>query len=242
MTDMGRRFCRWLFEGYWTANGVVFQVDPETRQAIMRIHQGANLMEAGSPGKVGSGNGSLVRILPMAFVLKEVPVEDRFPIIHQIAALTHAHPRSHIACAIYVEFARNLLMGLTPQEAYQQMREVILFYYTSPQYKDELPHFRRILRENISSFHESMIRSDSYVVHTLEASLWCFFHCPSYVETVLKAVNLGCDTDTTAAVAGGLAGIHHGLEAIPREWVDAVARKDDILALGRRLESRLVLD
>ena len=240
--DMGRRYCRWFFEGYWSAHGVVFQVDPETRQAILRIHQGVNPGEAVIPRKDGSGNGSLMRILPLAFVLKDVPVEDRFPIIHQIVALTHSHPRSHIACAIYVEFARNLLMGFTPQVAYQKMREVILFYYTSRHYRDELPHFRRILREDISSFHESMIRSDSYVVHTLEASLWCFFHCPSYVETVLTAVNLGYDTDTTAAVAGGLAGIHHGLEAIPEEWVEAVARKDDILALGRRLESCLVLD
>ena len=84
MSDMGRRFCRWLYEGYWSPHGVVFQVDPETRHAIMRMHNGISPMEAGSPWERDNGNGSLMRILPLAFVLKDVPVDDRFPIIHQI--------------------------------------------------------------------------------------------------------------------------------------------------------------
>ena len=95
-----------------------------------------------------------------------------------------------------------------------------------------------ILLEDVSELASPDINSDSYVVHTLEAALWCLLNYDSFVETVLAAVNLGDDTDTTAAVAGGLAGIWYGGEAIPEEWVDALARKEDILDLCFGLNSR----
>ena len=69
---------------------------------------------------------------------------------------------------------------------------------------------------------------------TLEAALWCLLRSEFYGETVLKAVNLGGDTDTTAAVAGGLAGLFYGFEAVPGEWIDTLARKDDIFTLVDR--------
>lgn len=70
--------------------------------------------------------------------------------------------------------------------------------------------------------------SDGYVVHTLEAAIWCLLTTDSYEECVLKAVNLGDDTDTTAAVAGGLAGALYGYDAIPEEWHNSLLRRDYI--------------
>ena len=233
--DMACRFCRWYYEGYWSPRGVVFHVSRATRSGIERIHGGADPLRAGGDAEADNGNGSLTRILPLAYCLRDAPREERFTVAERISALTHNHVRSKIACCIYIEFAINLLKGLPPPLAYLRMREEILSYYGKPPHREELAHFRRILHEDISLFHESAIRSDSYVVHTLEAGLWSFFHCPSYVETVLTAVNLGEDTETTAAVAGGLAGIYHGLDAIPSVWTEALARKDDILDLGLRL-------
>ena len=66
------------------------------------------------------------------------------------------------------------------------------------------------------------------MIHTLEASVWCLLNTSSFQDAVLKAVNLGEDTDTTGCVTGGLAGLYYGLEAVPKEWIDALARKEDI--------------
>jgi len=97
-----------------------------------------------------------------------------------------------------------------------------------------LPHFARILEANIQELPEESINSSGYVIDTLEAGLWCFLNSKSYEETVLKAVNLGDDTDTTGAVAGGLAGLYYGLAGIPERWLNRLARKDDIMDLAQR--------
>jgi ADP-ribosylglycohydrolase len=91
------------------------------------------------------------------------------------------------------------------------------------------PHYTAILR--LAELPEDRINSSGYVVDTLDAALWCLLTTGCYTECVLKAVNLGGDADTTAAVAGGLAGLLYGAGSIPAEWVDALARRDWVLAL-----------
>ena len=81
------------------------------------------------------------------------------------------------------------------------------------------------------------IRSSGYVIDTLEASLWCIFNTTNYKDAVLKAINLGHDTDTVGAITGGLAGIIYGYDTIPSEWIDILARKDDIIELADKLDS-----
>ena len=81
------------------------------------------------------------------------------------------------------------------------------------------------------------IRSTEYVIDTLEASLWCVFNTTNYKDAVLKAVNLGDDTDTVGAITGGLAGIIYGYDTIPSEWLEVLARKDDIIELADKLDS-----
>lgn len=82
-----------------------------------------------------------------------------------------------------------------------------------------------------SLFDAPDLKSGGYVVDTLEAALWCLLNTDSYESCVLKAVNLGEDTDTVAAVAGGLAGIYYGYEAIPQKWTNQIARLDYIKEL-----------
>jgi ADP-ribosylglycohydrolase len=94
----------------------------------------------------------------------------------------------------------------------------------------------------IMMFHyilqEEEISSSGYVLHSLEASLWCFLNSENYAEAVLKAVNLGEDTDTTGAITGGIAGIYYGFESIPKEWVDVLTRKEDITGKMCKTKSR----
>jgi len=122
--------------------------------------------------------------------------------------------------------------------AYEAMRRDISAYYDSESYRRELPHFSAILQDNIAGYQEAEIQSSGYVVHTLEASLWCLLNYTSYAETVLAAVNLGEDTDTTGAVVGGLAGIYYGTDQIPKTWINRLARQEDIADLAHRLYAR----
>ncbi len=235
LSEVARRFVSWLDEGYWTPYGNAFDVGRATWEAIKRLKAGVEPREAGGKREFDNGNGSLMRILPLVFYLESKPREEQFTTTHDVSCLTHAHPRSQIACGIYIQVALNLLKGDEPKTAYEDAKAVCERYYENSDFAAELPHFKRILKSDVARFRESEIVSSGYVVHTLEASLWCLLRHDSYKDTVLAAVNLGGDTDTTGAVAGGLAGIHYGQESIPEDWVAQLARVDDITALCERL-------
>ena len=106
-------------------------------------------------------------------------------------------------------------------------------------------HFQYVLDEVLKNdIHKQTadeIQSSGYVLHTLEASIWCLLTTDNYKEAVLKAVNLGADTDTTGAVTGGLAGLLYGLDNIPTNWINQIARKDDIENLAERLAEKITI-
>jgi ADP-ribosylglycohydrolase len=101
----------------------------------------------------------------------------------------------------------------------------------------ELINYQRILDGSLPGLAEKEICSDGYVVSTLEAAIWCLLKNTDFSGTVLEAVNLGADSDTTGAVAGGLAGVCYGYNAIPQQWLEKLASFDEILALGKRFTS-----
>jgi len=241
LDDIGRRFQKWLFEGYWTPFGRAIGMGLTTVRAIERLRAGTDPGRSGERGEYSNGNGSLMRILPLAFFLagRDDDADTRFKMIHEVSAITHAHPRSLITCGIYVTFALALLRGLGPRGAYDRTREETIHRYRQEPFKSELDHFARILNSDVSLLERREISSSGYVLHTLEASLWCLLNHGDYASTVLEAVNLGEDTDTTGAVAGGLAGILYGYEGIPREWIDVILRGEDIEDLATRLDKSL---
>jgi ADP-ribosyl-[dinitrogen reductase] hydrolase len=133
----------------------------------------------------------------------------------------------------------QLLKDANPQDGYLYAIKQFKGHYTKCPYAYELSHFEHILSGAISTLPERRIKSSGYVIHTLEASLWCLITTNSFPDAVLKAVNLGEDTDTTGIVTGGLAGIYYGFEAIPHEWLDAIVKKEDITRLFEKyLSSR----
>jgi ADP-ribosylglycohydrolase len=237
--DLAERFCRWNDDGYWAPYGSVFDIGITTREAIFRLKHGIEPIEAGGNDENSNGNGSLMRILPLAYVVRNWKSPDqKYTLTHNVSALTHAHPRSQMACAIYIDMVLHLLQGASPRVAYEAVKRDIPAYYQQKPYSHEFPHFSAILQDNIAEYQEAEIQSSGYVVHTLEASFWCLLNSSSYAETILKAVNLGGDTDTTGAVAGGLAGIYYGAGKIPTSWLEQIARKDDIVNLARRLYAK----
>lgn len=173
-----------------------------------------------------------MRILPLAFYLKyEKDSDKKFKTIHDVSSITHRHNISKIACSIYVEFAINLINGYSKEEAYEKMKKVILNYYKDDQYLEALKTLERVLQGNIGNEKLCNINSSGYVVNTIEASLRCFFYNDNYKDTVLQAVNLGSDTDTTAAVVGGLAGIYYGLNDICEAWINNIVKGEMIKKL-----------
>ena len=117
--------------------------------------------------------------------------------------------------------------------------QVNAFIHSIADMQEEAPHFRRILLEDIGLLPEDEIQSNGYVVHTLEASLWCLLKYDNFTDTILAAVNLGADTDTTAAVTGGMAGLLYGYDQIPKEWMDVLAKGDEIEALVKRFAENI---
>lgn len=235
LQDMADKFCAWITDGYWTPHGVAFDVGRTTLNALTDLHQGMSPEKSGETSEASNGNGSLMRILPVVYYVADR--QDMFTPAHQVSAITHAHPRSQMACGIYVALALALLNGKSPRDAYRETCELALRHYRkNSTHNRELPHFKRLLEADIAALPEQQIRSGGYVVDTLEAAVWCLLTSSSYQETALKAVNLGEDTDTTAAVAGGLAGLCYGWESIPQPWIDVLARKADIFSLASRLQ------
>jgi len=226
-------YLEWYQDARWTPHGVVFDIGSTTRRAMQRVLEGVEPEKAGDAGAWDNGNGSLMRILPVAlrWGWGAAPVDEMLAMAHRVSSVTHRHPRSLMACGLYCLMARGLLRGMAPAEAYRYMIEEGERYYGRGPFQREVVHFARVLSGEIAAAAEETIESSGYVLHTMEASLWALLTTGSFEEAVLKAVNLGRDTDTTASVTGGLAGLAYGREAIPERWIDALARRDEIEAL-----------
>lgn len=226
---LANKFIKWKNEGYWTATGEVFDIGNATSLAISNLSKGVNPIEAGGKDESDNGNGSLMRILPLILLLKDLPIEDRFKLTKEVSSITHAHPRSVMACFYYLEFALELINGKDKFQIYEELKAKVLDFFNSDyDCIKEAHHYDRLLKKNIYEFGEDSILSSGYVIHTLEASIWCLLTTNSYDEAVLKAVNLGEDTDTTGAVTGGLAALCYGYESISKEWINTIKGKNDI--------------
>lgn len=246
LADQAEQFVDWLFDARWTAHNEVFDYGISTSHALEileenRLNPDFDLLSASRKDEGSNGNGSLMRILPLAYYAYGMDDEQVLELVHQASSLTHGHIRSQMACGFYVLMVMDLLGGYSPQEAYRVARmKFVDLYGKDEETKKEFPHFARILDGKIDEYHETEIKSDGYVIHTLEAALWCFLRSKTYKQCCLDAVNLGKDTDTTGAVAGGLAGVYYGKEGIPKEWLDQLARKEDIEELADRLSKTLL--
>ena len=241
LSDLASRFVRWDSEAYWTPHGEVFDMGIATSAAIDRLRSGVSPTLAGGTDEGSNGNGSLMRILPLLFLTRDKPVYRRYQLVQDVSSITHRHIRSVLACFIYLEVALEIISGKDKQDAYRQACVTInAFLEEEPVCSDaEKGYFSRVLSGSISSLAVEDIRSSGYVLHTLEAALWCFLTTPNYKEAVLRAVNLGEDTDTTGAVTGGLAGLYYGVEDIPAEWLQVLARREDIETLCRKVNDKL---
>lgn len=241
LDDIASNFVKWYQHGYWGAHHKLFDVGGATRYAIERLIKGTSPTVSGGLLEEDNGNGSLMRILPLVFYIKDMPLEQRYEKIKEVSSITHGHFRSVFSCFIYMEIAIRILNGEQANDAVEGARQQVKAFAIKNEFdSSQVNLFYKVLDRDTKSIHESAIFSGGYVLQTLEASVWCLLNTDNYKDAVLKAVNLGGDTDTTACVTGGLAGLLYGYNSIPQEWIDALARKDDIEDLCQRLFKRII--
>ena len=240
-------FALWYYNDHFTPTGEMFDVGNTCSIAIERyFKQNLSWKECGLTNEWSNGNGSLMRIHPFVlytFTL-DTNIRTKIEIIELASGLTHAHPRSKMACGIYAFVLWELLddtkrcMG---KEAIRRgLRNARRYYKDNPEFK----HFSLKLCRQIADIDhicedpktykratEEDIISNGYVVHTLEAAIWCLYTTFSYKDCVLKAVNLGDDTDTVGSIAGALAGAMYGYEQIPEDWKNDLIKREYIESL-----------
>lgn len=207
--DILDRFARWFRDGYMAVDRDVFDVGLQTRQSIGRFLSGKSVEECAQSGEWSNGNGSLMRCLPLALWHEgsnEELVRDAF----EQSRATHGHLRTGICCALYCLWARGVLAGtLHPWHTAIERFESI-FQPSTPE-RDEY-------EKNIHPREPDPPKGSGYVVDSLLSAVWAT-ESGNYEAVVKVAISLGQDTDTTACVAGGIAGLRDGEGAIPRKWM-----------------------
>ena len=246
LADISANFIKWKKEAYWSARGTLFDIGMTTSKAITRLEKilGEDDLEELKIQKYQgdeyeNGNGSLMRIIPLLFYIKGKEIKEQFEIIREVSALTHRHIRAAMSCLIYLKLAEKLLDGQDKELAYQNMRTEILSFWNEIDFSvDERTHFEKLIQQDIRKTKIADLRSGGYVIEVLESSIWFFLNRESYEETILSIINIGHDTDTSAAIAGGLAGIYYGLNGMPDYWIASIARMEDIMELGNKLNEK----
>jgi ADP-ribosylglycohydrolase len=223
-------FSLWLKEAKHTPHGTVFDIGNATREAIQRFLNGTAPLQCGGTDDWSNGNGSLMRILPVALAFaNDADLIDR---ASAISSLTHAHERSRMSCAFYCLVVSELLHGesLFPATAFAWEVMDARWKFS----KKERRLFDRWHPDRLFGRDESGIGSSGHVIDTLEAALWVNARHDNYRDAVLHAVNLGDDTDTTGCVAGGIAGLIHGEENIPDDWLEVLVKKEELIDIAKR--------
>jgi len=240
LEDIGKLFIRWKQDGYWGAHHKIFDIGNTTRSAIDRLIRGEHAMYSGELDIESNGNGSLMRIAPVSIFFYRSGNEDLIERMRETSGITHRHFRSVFSCFIFSKIVQHIIAGEPRVDAYAKAMEETSEYLRTQNFNpDELDLFKRVLDRSLMNATEDSISSSGYVLHTLEASLWCFLNSDSYEQAVLKAVNLGGDTDTTACVAGALAGLYYGAGSIRENWKDGIARVEDIRSLATKFAAAI---
>lgn len=225
LDDFGRRLVNWWNRGYLAVDNVVFDVGNQTSVALAAIRRGSPPELAGCTGESHNGNGSLMRVLPLALWHPGTTSEVVRDSARQ-SVVTHAHVRSQVCCALYSLWARATLEGHSDpwQHATASIRE----------HCSANSAWEQELEKHIKPDAAAAGQGTGYVVDCLHSARFALLES-TFERVVQRAVSLGNDTDTTAAVAGGIAGLRHGLTGIPERWLSALAGRHLVDPLASQL-------
>lgn len=211
--DLGQRFVAWYERGYMAVDNKVFDVGNQTVKALGRIQKGVRPESAGGTAVKDNGNGSLMRVLPLALWHQGSDAQLVADAMRQ-SSLTHGHEQAKVTCALYCMWARGILEGTLDLEPAIERTAAHLNPF-------ELDNLNAVVAHRPTG-HEW---GSGYVLDSF-ASAREALKQPDYESVVKKAIAFGRDTDTTACIAGGLAGLIHGESGIPARWRTALRGRD----------------
>ena len=222
--NLANKIFKWLNNGLWAVDEIVFDVGNQTVSALREYGNGVSPLKSGFVIPEGKGNGSLMRVLGIPLLHRGTD-EELVEFAHKQSVITHGHTCNQVCCALYSLVGKNLLLEMNFKEAYDSaVLTLKRIYINKEEYLNELEN--NILPEGI------LIESGTgYVVDCLKSSFKVIRESNSYEEVIKKSIALGNDTDTTAAVAGGLAGIIYGYDGIPEKWYEKLRSKENVIKL-----------
>jgi ADP-ribosyl-[dinitrogen reductase] hydrolase len=220
--DQMTRYLKWYRSGYWSATGECFDVG-DTTSAALQAFELSGEPYSGPTHARSAGNGSLMRLVPV--VLHAHP---DVALVRRLAAdssrTTHGAPEAVECCELYALLLARALDGAE--------RDALTAV-------DDWRGTERSVAEIAAGGYlrkpAAEIAGTGHCVRSLEAALWCFHSTPSFEAAVLAAANLGDDADTTAAIAGQIAGAHYGVQGIPERWLERLHLREAIQGLADRL-------
>ena len=221
--DLMTRFVSWMEDGAYSSSGRCFDIGITVRGALNRFRRGGNPV-AGSTEPMSAGNGSLMRLAPVAIRYWDSPEARREAAARQ-SKTTHGAPEAVGACIGFADMLADAIAGRPKSEVLRDRT-------------GERPYVGSIAGIMGGSWRgkvRSDISSSGYVAHSLEAAIWCVARTGSFAEAVLLAANLGEDADTVAAITGQLSGALYGYRAIPSDWLGQLASQGMIFGLARQL-------
>jgi len=239
-SDIMERFYKWLFLGEYTPAGKAFDQGNTCVEAICKYVRESDYKTCGKTGEMANGNGALMRIMPACLYAyekvysQEWDVKQVLECVHQVSALTHNHLRSKMACGIYFFMIKNIIDGCGSllERLQKGMDDAVDFYHEDIMNYVELAHYTRLFQlDEFAQEAEDTIKSTGYVVDSLEAAVWSLITTDTVEECLLKAVNLGGDSDTIGAIAGGLAVLFYGYDSVPEDWRKQIIKETEIIAL-----------
>lgn len=213
--DFAERLLAWYHDGYMAVDGRVFDCGMQTREALVALRRGVSPLLAGPRGEYDNGNGSLMRVLPLALWHAGSDAE-LVDLAHLQSQITHGHARSQACCALYCLWARRTLEG--ELDAWTSAVATLRGLYGDTE-------LRAAIEKHVRPDDAPGGRGTGYVVDTLR-TVRGVMRQSSYERVVRDAIGHGRDTDTTACVAGGLAGAREGVAAIPERWLLALRGRE----------------
>ena len=237
--DMADRFCLFMNNGEYTATGVTFDIGTTTKLALDRyLEEGINPILCGGDKLNDNGNGSLMRMLPIALYCyyNNLKDDEVLNVVRKTSSITHAHDVSVLGCFIYVLYVMFLLNGKDKFASYNMIK---CYDYSLYFDSDIVEYYNRLLKTNIAKLRVEDLKSEGYIVYTLETVLWVILNCNSFAESIVGSINLGGDTDTIGSIVGGIAGIIYSLEDTPDKWLIALKGKDFLEEVIKSFEELL---
>lgn len=218
ITELSKKFLDWLDNDCFTANGSVFDIGIATHDALIRLKNGISPHESGLDGFYNNGNGSLMRVAPLCVLLKDFDYDERYKICKEVSCITHAHEISIFACLFLVEMSIEIINGCNLYNSYKNTIDKFNKIYKCKFSEDTFKVYNKTMND-VSLYDENCFNGNGYVVNSLETCIKCLLSTSSYKDAVLKAVNYGDDTDTTAAITGSVACLYYGMTSIPEDWI-----------------------